>query len=108
MHVPLMRLVEVLDRVLVMPYVYLVAHLTPMRSIKVHESNSIQFTNFAKTWCSILNTYKRFYPNCTFKQMAEVFNLTETNVRRYYYGIHHFNPGMNGYTQVRLGACVTI
>jgi hypothetical protein len=79
-----------------------------MKTIKVHPEKSINFTEFAKTWCMILNTYKRFYPECTFKQMSEVFNLTETNARRYYYGVHHFNPGFNGYTQMRQGACVTI
>jgi hypothetical protein len=40
--------------------------------------------------------------------MAEVFNLSETNARRYYYGVHHFNPGFGGYTQMRQGACVTL
>jgi hypothetical protein len=40
--------------------------------------------------------------------MAEAFNLSETNIRRYYYGVHHFNPGTNGYTQVRQGASVPL
>jgi hypothetical protein len=81
-----------------------------MRTIKVHPSASIKFTNHAKNWCSILNTYKRFNPCCTFKEMAKVFNLSETNARRYYYGVHHANLGYFGcgYSQVRYGACVTI
>ncbi len=54
------------------------------------------------------NAYKRLYPKHSFKQMAEHFDLSETNCRRYYYGVHHFNPGSNGYTQVRFGACVTL
>ena len=54
------------------------------------------------------NVYKEAYPHHSFKQMAEHLGLSETNARRYYYGVHHFNPGMNGYTQVRLGACVTL
>lgn len=82
----------------------------PMRPVKTHEQKSIRFTDHAKTWCDILNTYKRFKPESTFKQMAQVFNLSETSARRYYYGIHHVDLGFfgNGYTQVRRGACVTI
>ena len=91
-----------------LPYLHCSTPEPPMKTVKVHETNSINFTDFAKTWCIILNTYRRFYPTCSFKHMAEVFNLSETNTRRYYYGMHHFNPGMNGYTQMRQGACVTI
>lgn len=43
----------------------------------------------------------------TFKQIAENFALSETSIRRYYYGIHH-KVGGKGYTQVRTGACVQI
>jgi hypothetical protein len=80
----------------------------PMRTIKVHPENSINFTKEAKFWTEMTNAYKKCYPKHSFKQMAEHFDLSETNCRRYYYGVHHFNPGMNGYTQVRLGACVTL
>jgi hypothetical protein len=80
----------------------------PMRTIKVHPENSINFTKEAKFWTEMTNAYKKCYPKHSFKQMAEHFDLSETNCRRYYYGVHHFNPGMNGYTQVRLGACVAI
>jgi response regulator of citrate/malate metabolism len=80
-----------------------------MRPVHTHPEKSLKFTDFARTWCIILNTYKRFHPNCTFKEMAESFNLSETNIRRYYYSVHHKNTvGRNGeksYTQMREGAC---
>jgi response regulator of citrate/malate metabolism len=81
-----------------------------MRIVSTHAEKSIRFTEHAKTWCIILNTYKRFKPNSTFKQMAQVFNLSETSARRYYYGVHHANLGYFGcgYTQVRQGACVAL
>jgi hypothetical protein len=58
----------------------------------------------------MLNTYKRFYPKSTFKEMAIAFNLSETSARRYYYGVHHVNLGYFGcgYSQVRQGACVPL
>jgi hypothetical protein len=44
--------------------------------------------------------------------MAEAFNLSETNIRRYYYGCHHVNGEAvlwgKGYTQVRQGASVPL
>ena len=81
-----------------------------MRNVYTHSDKSLRFTDHAKTWCIILNTYKRFNPNCTFKEMAEGFSLSETSVRRYYYGIHHKNGGYAGesYTQVRQGASVPL
>ena len=81
-----------------------------MRTVYTHPEKSLKFTEFAKTWCIILNTYKRFYPDCSFKKMSEVFNLSETSTRRYYYGVHHVNLGLFGcgYTQVRQGACVPL
>lgn len=80
-----------------------------MRTIKVHSTNSIRFTQNAQIWCDILNTYKRLHPNRSFKQMAERFNLSETNARRYFYGCHHFNnQPQKGYTQMRQGAKVTL
>ena len=54
------------------------------------------------------NAYKKAYPMDSFREMAEYLGLSETNARRYYYGIHHYNPGSSGYTQLREGACVTI
>ena len=54
------------------------------------------------------NLYRKIYPTHSFKQMAEHLSLSETNARRNYYGVHHYNPGTNGYTQVRQGACVTL
>jgi hypothetical protein len=42
--------------------------------------------------------------------MADHLGLSQTNARRYYYGVHHYNAGYFGcgYTQVRKGACVTL
>lgn len=81
-----------------------------MRKIKVHTEKSIRFTNHAEKWCHALNQYKRANPDATFKQMSEAFGLSETNTRRYYYGVHHANLGYFkcGYSQIRLGACVSI
>lgn len=83
-----------------------------MRTVHTHPEKSLRFTEFARTWCIILNTYRRFYPKSTFKEMAKTFNLSETNARRYYYGVHHVNPGYYGlgycYSQVRQGACAPL
>jgi hypothetical protein len=83
-----------------------------MKTVKVHSSNSIRFTNYAKTWCEIINQHRRVFPEDTFKQIAECYDLSETNVRRYYYGVHHVNGQIvqwaQGYTQMRRGACVSI
>ena len=56
------------------------------------------------------NLYKKYYPDHSFKKMAKHLGLSHTNARRYYYGVHHFNPGCQGtcYNQVRKGACVTL
>ena len=42
--------------------------------------------------------------------MAYHLGLSETNARRYYYGVHHYNAGYfgQGYTQIRQGACATV
>lgn len=83
-----------------------------MRSVKVHPTNSIRFTKEASFWCQMINLYKKIYPTHSFRQIAEHFNLSETNARRYYYGIHHVNGAAvkwkKGYTQIREGACVTL
>lgn len=83
-----------------------------MRTIKVHPEKSINFTHDARIICDLLNFYKRKYPHCTFKDLANIFGYSETNVRRYYYGIHHVNgiavQWRKGYTQMRKGACVPI
>lgn len=81
-----------------------------MRPIKVHPEKSIRFTEHAKFWCEMINLYKKVYPTHSFKKIAEHFNLSETSIRRYYYGVHHVNLGYfgNGYSQVRQGACVTL
>ena len=56
------------------------------------------------------NLYKKYYPEHSFKRMAKQLGLSETNARRYYYGIHHYNAGYFGcgYTQIRKGACCSI
>ena len=83
---------------------------TIMRNIQVHSTHSIRFTNYAKTWCEIINQHRKVFPEHTFKQIAKCYDLSESNVRRYYYGVHHFNPGCMGacYNQMRKGACVSI
>lgn len=80
---------------------------TMNRKVKTVPTKSINFTLHAKHWCEIINLFKRTYPDMTFKQIAENFALSETSIRRYYYGIHH-KIGGKGYTQVRTGACVQI
>lgn len=80
---------------------------TMNRKVKTVPSKSINFTHHAKIWCEIINLFKRYHPDMTFKQIAENVALSETSVRRYYYGIHH-KVGGKGYTQVRTGACVQI
>ena len=81
-----------------------------MRTVKTHATECINFTDHARILCQILNEHKRQYPTTTFKELAELCQMSETNVRRYYYGIHHKNFGFrgNGYSQVRQGACVAI
>ena len=82
-----------------------------MRTVSVHPSKSIRFTKCASIYCTLLNQYKKKNPEVTFKQMSEEFGLSETNCRRYYYGVHHVNGGYHSrinYTQMREGACVTI
>jgi hypothetical protein len=83
-----------------------------MKTVKVHSSNSIRFTDHAKYWCETINKHKRVFPEHTFKQIAKCYDLSETNVRRYYYGVHHVNGQIvqwaRGYTQIRRGACVSI
>jgi len=84
-----------------------------MKLVKVHSSKSINFTKHASFWCEMTNLYKKHYPGHSFKRMANQLGLSETSARRYYYGVHHFNPGGLGgkgacYNQVRKGACVTV
>ncbi len=81
-----------------------------MRTVKVHPSKSIKFTKHAAHWCQILNQHKFNFPEHSFKEMAEHYGLSESNTRRYYYGMHHANLGYFGcgYSQVRMGACVAI
>lgn len=83
-----------------------------MRTVSVHPEKSIRFTKHAEFWCIFINTYKKMYPKHSFARIAKNVGLSEVSVRRYYYGIHHFNPtyemGGRGYSQVRRGACVPI
>jgi hypothetical protein len=85
-----------------------------MKTIKLHPEKSIRCTENALMWCSVLNHYRKEHPKASFREMGEQFGMTETNARRYYYGIHHYNSGYDGknpyntYTQLRKGACVQI
>ena len=81
------------------------------RTVKVDSEKSIRFTPAAKEITQQLNEYRRANGDVTFKEMARIFGLGETNCSRYYYGSHHFFGGYyNGisYTQMRRGACVDI
>jgi hypothetical protein len=81
-----------------------------MKLVKVNSSKSINFTKNAQFWTEMTNAYKRCYPQDSFKKMAKHLGLSETNARRYYYGVHHYNAGYfgQGYTQIRQGACATV
>jgi hypothetical protein len=83
-----------------------------MKLVKVHSDKSINFTKNASFWCQMTNLYKRHYPDHSFKRMAKQLGLSETNARRYYYGVHHVNgiavQWEKGYTQIRKGACCSI
>ena len=78
-----------------------------MRVLQVHESKSIRFTDNAAKWCYLINLYRKLYPTHSFKKIAQHFNLSETNTRRYYYGVHHKNS-VECYNQMREGASVPI
>lgn len=81
-----------------------------MRTVSVHPEKSIRFTPHAEMWCVAINNYKRFHPEKSFSEVAEVLGLSETSARRYYYGMHHKNGGYFGisYNQIRRGACCPI
>lgn len=99
-----------LDQSTCIGYVGFVLQTPPMRTVSVHPEKSIRFTKHAKTWCIILNNYKRMYPQRSFAQAAQELNISETSARRYYYGMHQFDAGFRGisYNQVRRGACCPI
>lgn len=81
------------------------------RKITTHPENSIRFTSEAKKITQKLNDFRRQYGDVSFKTMAKIFGLRETNCANYYYGKHHYVGGYsNGvsYTQMRRGACVDI
>ena len=87
-----------------------------MRLPKVHESKISGFTDHANNWMCLTNTYMKKNPNSSLKQMTEYFikkvgvSLSESSLRRYYYGVHHVNGAWRGYSysRMRLGACVNI
>lgn len=79
-----------------------------MRIVKTHSNKSINFTQSAQIYCQMLNKYRKNNPNCTFKEMAKAFDMSQTNVRRYYYGVQHYIHRGTNYTQIREGAAVSI
>jgi hypothetical protein len=93
-------------------YITFVPETHLMKTVKVHSEKTINFTKNASFWCEMINLYKKIYPTHSFRKIAEHFNLSETNTRRYYYGVHHVNGiavrWKKGYTQMRQGACVTL
>ena len=49
------------------------------------------------------------YVGMSYKQIANVMNLSERTDRRYYWGIHSFNNSPKEVReQIRIGACVNI
>ena len=87
-----------------------------MRVPKVHESKTSGLTDHANTWMFLTNAYMRKNPNSTLNEMGEYFikkvgvRLSETSLRRYYYGVYHVNNSWRGpcYSRMRLGASVSI
>jgi response regulator of citrate/malate metabolism len=79
-----------------------------MRIVKTHPEASINFTEHAQILCQILNEHMKMYPTTTFKELAELCQMSQTNVRRYYYGVQHYIHRGTSYTQIREGASVAI
>lgn len=87
------------------------------RNVTVHESASCRLTGRAQLWTQVLNQYMRKFPTTTLYQLARHFDLSYSNARRYYYGMHHRNGGYPvwlyggntcNYNQVRFGVKVDL
>jgi hypothetical protein len=80
-----------------------------MRTVKTHPETSINLTPRAEMIMELLNCYMFLFPRASIKSAGEYIGISETNARRYYYGVHHINGfRSNNYTQMRKGAKVTI
>ena len=82
--------------------------------MKLHPDKSVSFSDYAQSLCLITNSYMRKYPGSSIAKMVKYIQndlgikLSEVTLRRYYYGIHHYNEHPYAYSQVRLGASVPI
>ena len=87
---------------------------TPLaRTITTHPTSNVRMTERASVICQQLNSYKRANPKSNFEDMRRWYSeknkcwFSLNNTRRYYYGFHEVNNGQS-YSQVRVGAMVTI
>lgn len=79
-----------------------------VRIPKARESSTVKATPESLKWTVECNKLRK--QGYTFKDIALALNISETNARRYYYGIHHtLSPMKYGsYTQIRIGSCCPI
>lgn len=88
------------------------------RKVTVHSTHYCRLTGRAQLWTQVLNNYMRKFPTTSLKDLANYFDLSYTNARRYYYGMHHKNAsgrymGRNqfvhaNFNQVRFGVKVDL
>lgn len=82
--------------------------------MKLDSTKSVAFTPYAESLCFITNSYMKNNPKSSIAEMARFvrekcgIELSEVSIRRYYYGIHHYNVYPKSYSQVRFGACCPI
>jgi hypothetical protein len=82
--------------------------------MKLHPSTSVKFTEYAESLCFITNSYMKQHPDSSIADMVKYLQkncgikLSEVSIRRYYYGVHHYNEYPRAYSQVRLGASFPI
>jgi DNA-binding NarL/FixJ family response regulator len=79
-----------------------------VRIPKARDISSVNATDQSLNWTVQCNKLRK--EGYTFKDIALALNISETNARRYYYGIHHtLAPrGYGSYTQIRIGSCCPI
>jgi response regulator of citrate/malate metabolism len=74
---------------------------------KARETSTVSATDESLTWTVRCNSLRK--QGYTFKDIALALNISETNARRYYYGLHHtLIPKSGSYTQIRIGSCCPI
>ena len=75
-----------------------------MRRVNVHPEKSINCTERALDMCVALNSLRVTNPKISFREMAEIADISESAAKAYYYGIHYYNRSPFAYTQIRAGA----